>query len=433
MQAIIERCAGIDIGKKFITVCVLIGTADAEPTAAKRMFGTFNAELEELRNWLREQECTHVAMESTGPYWQPVFNILEDAFVVVLANGEQVKARRGHKTDWKDCAGLADLLRHGMIRPSFIPPRVIRELRDLTRRRKRILGHGTSERNRIQKVLEDANVKLGSVLTDVFGASGQLILKALLEGKAGPAEMAELARGTARKKIPALVEALQAHRMSDHHRTMIRFSVEHLQFLEQQLQAVDAEILKKINEGGLEESFQLLQSIPGVQQDSAAAILAEIGPDLKTFPSAAHLSSWAGVCPGNTRSAGKERNRHITHGNRWLRTSLVECAWAASVKKNCFLRDRFWRLAGGGNRKRALMAIAHSLLGLIYIALTTRQPYQERGAIELDEAKRQRLIRHHIRRLGKLGICFSSRIQDYVTVDLRRGPRQARQPAPSGT
>ena len=245
--------------------------------------------------------------------------------------------------------------------------------------------------------------------------------------------MAQLARGTARKKIPALVEALQAHRMSDHHRTMIRLSVEHLQFLEQQLQAIDAEILKKINEAALDEAFRLLQSIPGVQQDSAAAILAEIGPDLKTFPSAAHLSSWAGVCPGNTRSAGKERNPHVTHGNRWLRTSLVECAWAASVKKNCFLHDRFWRLAAGGNRKRALMAIAHSLLGLIYVALTTRQPYQERGAIELDEAKRQRLIRHHIRRLGKLGICFSSRVQDYVTVDLRRGPRHGHPPVLSST
>lgn len=174
MQAIIERCAGIDVGKKFITVCVLIGTGDAEPSSEKRMFGTFNAELAALRDWLCEQGCTHVAMESTGPYWQPVFNILEDAFVVVLANGEQVKARRGHKTDWKDCTGLADLLRHGMIRPSFIPPRAIRELRDLTRRRKRILGHGTSERNRIQKVLEDANVKVGNVLMDIFGASGQL-------------------------------------------------------------------------------------------------------------------------------------------------------------------------------------------------------------------------------------------------------------------
>jgi transposase len=312
MQAIVERCAGIDVGKKFITVCVLIGTADAEPSAEKRMFGTCNAELEELRKWLREQECTHVAMESTGPYWQPVFNILEDAFLVVLANGEQVKARRGHKTDWKDCAGLADLLRHGMIRPSFIPPRAIRELRDLTRRRKRILGHGTSERNRIQKVLEDANVKLGSVLTDVFGASGQLILKALLEGKAGPAEMAELARGTARKKIPLLVEALQAHRMSNHHRTMIRFSVEHLQFLEQQLQAVDAEILKKINEGGLQESFQLLQSIPGVQQDSAAAILAEIrsGPEDVSLRCSSEFVG--GSLPGQhtKRRQRTERSRH---------------------------------------------------------------------------------------------------------------------------
>jgi transposase len=422
MRAIIERCAGIDVGKTFVTVCVLIGAADMEPSSEKRMFGTFNADLQALRGWLFEQRCTHVVMESTGPYWRPIFNMLEDAFVVVLANGEQVKARRGHKTDWKDCAGLADLLRHDMIRPSFIPPRAVRELRDLTRRRKRVLGAGTSERNRVQKVLEDANVKLGSVLTDVFGASGQLMLEALLQGQASAADMAELARGTARKKIPAIVEALEGHRMSDHHRTMIRFSLDHLKFLEQQLQEIDRAILRKINESGFEPAFQLLQSIPGVQQDSAATILAEIGPDLKAFPSAAHLSSWAGVCPGNCRSAGKEKNSHVNHGNVWLRTALVECAWAASVKKNCFLHDRFWRLASG-NRKRALVAIAHGLLILIYKSLTTGQPYQEMGAAELDEAKRQRLIRHHIRRLGRLGICFSSRMQDYVIVDARYGPR----------
>jgi transposase len=271
----------------------------------------------------------------------------------------------------------------------------------------------------VQKVLEDANIKLASVLTDVFGASGQLMLEALLEGRATPAEIADLARGTARKKIPAITEALQNHRMNDHHRTMIRLSVEHLKFLEQQLQQIDGEILRKISESGFEHSFQLLQSIPGVQQDSAAVLLAEIGPDVRPFPSAAHLSSWAGVCPGNHRSAGKEKDPHINRGNQWLRTALVECAWAANAKKTCFLRERFWRLAAG-NRKRALVAIAHALLVLAYNALATGKPYQEQGTIELDEAKRRRLIRHHIRRLGKLGICFSSRLQDYVAVDLRR-------------
>jgi transposase len=306
-----------------------------------------------------------------------------------------------------------------MIRPRFIPPRAIRELRDLTRRRKRILGDASSERNRVQKVLEDANIKLSSVLTDVFGASGQLMLEALLEGKATPAEIADLARGTARKKIPAITEALQNHRMSDHHRTMIRLSVDHLRFLEQQLQQIDGEIRRKIDESGLEQAFHLLQSIPGVQQDSAAVLLAEIGPDVRPFPSAAHLSSWTGVCPSNHRSAGKEKDPHINHGNRWLRTALVECAWAASVKKDCFLRERFWRLAVG-NRKRALIAIAHALLILIYNVLATGEPYRECGAVELDEAKRRRLIRHHIRRLGRLGVCFSSRMQEYVAVDLRR-------------
>jgi transposase len=368
MKAIIERCTGIDVGKKFITACILIGSADMEPTSEKRLFGIFNADLEALRIWLLDRGCTHVVMESTSPYWKPIFNILEENLTVVLANSEQVKARRGHKTDRKDCAGLAELLRHGLVRPSFIPPRPVRELRDLTRRRKRILGDASSERNRVQKVLEDGNIKLGSVLTDVFGASGQLMLQALLEGKSSAREIAELARGTARKKIPAITEALQSHRMTDHHRSIIRLSVEHMRFLEQQLQHIDQEILGKIKASGFQHAFELLQSIPGVQQDSAATILAEIGPDASPFPSAGHLSSWAGVCPGNHRSAGKEKDPHINHGNRWLRTTLVECAWAASAKKHCFLRDRFWRLAAG-SRKRALVAIAHALLILIYNAL----------------------------------------------------------------
>jgi transposase len=261
-------------------------------------------------------------MESTGSYWKPVFNVLEDAVRVYLANPQEVKNRKGHKTDDKDGWWLAHLLRHAMIQPSFIPPRAIRELRDLTRRRKRLLGNSTSERNRVQKVLEDANVKLGNVLSDVFGASGQLMLDALLEGQATPEQVAQLAQRKAKKKIPQIIAALEGHQMSAHHRQLIRYSLEHLQFLEDQILKLDNDIGAKIREAQLEPQWQLLQTVPAIRETSAAAILAETGGDMTTFPSVKHLSSWAGLCPGNNRSAGKNKSSRTTGGNPWLRSSL---------------------------------------------------------------------------------------------------------------
>ncbi|HEY1576574.1 MAG TPA: IS110 family transposase [Terracidiphilus sp.] len=407
IPAVIERCAGIDVGKTFLTVCLLTGPADGEPKAETRKFGTFHADLQALCRWLTEERCTRVVMESTGSYWKPVFSVLEDSVDVALANGQDVKGRKGHKTDWNDCRWLAHLLRHGLIRASFIPPKPVRELRDLTRRRKQILSNAVSERNRVQKVLEEANVKIGSVLTDVFGVSGQLILEALLAGKATLEEIADLARHTARRKIPEIIQSLEGNRLDGHYRMLIRLSLEHLAFLEQQLQQIDAEILLRAERPEFRQAFQLLQTVPGIKQDGAASILAEIGPNMAQFPSEAHLSSWAGVCPGNNCTGGKAKPARIPRGNRWLRTTLVECAWAASKTKDCFLRDRFWRLAARG-KKRALVAIAHTVLVLIYRSLSTGQPYQERGAVEVNERKRKRLIQHHVRRLGRLGIAVSS-------------------------
>jgi transposase len=411
ISAAIERCAGIDVHKKFLAVCVMVGPLEGEPRVEKRRYGTTVTELNELRGWLRERGVTHVVMESTGSYWKPVFNVLEEAVKVYLANPQEVKNRKGHKTDDKDGWWLAHLLRHAMIHPSFIPPRVIRELRDLTRRRKRLLGDSTSERNRVQKILEDANVKLGNALSDVFGASGQLMLDALLQGQATPEQVAQLAQRKARKKIPQIIAALEGHQMGPHHRKMIRYSLEHLQFLEEQIVKLDDDIGAKIREGQLEPQWQLLQSVPAIRETSAATILAETGGEMTPFPSVKNLASWAGVCPGNNRSAGRNKSSRTTGGNPWLRSSLVQCSWPASVKRNCFLKEKFWRIVSKSrdhNKGPAVIAVAHTLLQLIFQVLSTGKPYEERGLPPLDERQRNRMIRHHVRRLGKLGIAIHS-------------------------
>ena len=405
ISAEIERCAGIDIGKQRLAICIMIGPLAGEPRVEIREYATTNTELQRVRDWLLEEGITHVVMESTGSYWKPIFNVLEDAVRVYLANPREVKNRRGHKTDKKDSWWLAHLLRHAMIEPSFVPPRGLRELRDLTRRRRKMIGHATSERNRVEKILQDANVKLSSALSDIFGTSGQLMLEALLEGKAQPEQMAAFAKRRAKQKIPEIIAALEGHRMNDHHRKMIRYSLDHLEFLERHILTLDEEIVAKMRELGYQPEWELLQSPPGFRDISAANVLAEVGPDMQQFGSEKHLGSWAGLCPGNNRSAGKSKDSRTTRGNRWLRAALTECSWGAVAKKNCFLKTKFWRLASKKQRKQpALVAVAHTLLLLVYQVLKTRQPYQERGQPLLDEQQKNRIIRHHVRRLGKLGV-----------------------------
>jgi transposase len=408
IPAVIERCAGIDVGKKFLAVCVMTGPASQEGTAAQtRKFLTVRSDLEALRKWLQAEGCTHAVMESTGVYWKPVLNVLEDdpeySLKVVLANPQQVKAVTGHKTDPHDARWLAHLLRHGMIRPSFIPPRPIRELRDFTRRRKQMIGIAADERNRVQKVLEDANVKIGDVLSDVFGLSGQMMLEALVNGLNGNGQpsafdVAQLAQGQARKKLEQLTAALEGHQMRASHRTLIRHAMRHMAFLAEEIDELDRDIGKLIEETNLTQAYELLQTIPGIRSQAAATILAESGPDMKQFPRAENFSSWSGLAPGNNESAGKRKRAPAMKGNPHIKTALVEAAWSASRTKQSEFEDRYQRLKTRLGHKRALVATAHHLALQIYQVLGGSVPYQSRRG-GLNPRAVKRLVRHHTRRL----------------------------------
>lgn len=405
ISAVIERCAGIDVGKKFLAVCVMTGPPQESATAEVRKFGTIRAELVRVREWLKSEGCTHVVMESTGVYWKPVLNILEDdseyRLEIVLANAQQVKAVTGHKTDPHDAQWLAHLLRHGMIRPSFIPPRAQRELRDLTRRRKQMVRSAAEERNRVQKVLEDANVKIGDVLSDVFGLSGQLMLEALVAGQSSVGEVVQLARGNARKKIADLTAALEGHQMRDSHRFLITRAMRHMAFLADEIEALDQEIARSIGSPNLSQANQLLQTIPGIRTQAAAAMLAEAGPNMKQFPGASHFSSWSGVAPGNNESAGKRKRAPTLRGSPHMKTALVESAWSASRTNGSEFQDRYQRLQPRIGHKRAIMAVAHALALRIHQVLASGVPYQQARSAE-SQSSIKRLIRHHSRRLKHL-------------------------------
>ena len=404
ISAVLECCAGIDVGKKWIAVCVLTGPANGDAQVQTRKFETTNQCLERLCEWLVECGCTHVVMESTGEYWRPIFNVLEEAtdLEIILANAQQVKGLRGHKTDPKDAHWLAHLLRHGMIRPSYIPPLPIRQLRDLTRRRKQLVRNGAQERNRVQKVLESANIKLGNVLTDVFGVSGQLMIDQLLEGNASVEEIADLAQKSARKKIPQIRASLEGHRMNALHRRLINLSLDHMALLEEQITTLDEEIVQHIKTHGLEKPYQILQTIPGVKEEAAASLLAEFGPDMNVFGNAKKLSSWAGVAPGNNESAGKKKRAPALRGNPWVRSTLTESAWSASRKKESEFQNEYQRFKPRLGHKRAIVAVAHSLAETIFEVLSTGEPYTKPGASPMPDTKAASLIRHHTRRIKKL-------------------------------
>lgn len=403
IQAVIERCAGIDVGKKTLAVCVMTGPSDGEPHAETREYGTVVSELERLSQWLDENGCTHVVMESTGWYWKPVFNVLEENFTIVLANPSEVRQRRGHKTDFNDAAWLAHLLRHAMLRSSFIPPRPVRELRDLTRRRKQLVRTGVQEKNRLQKALEEGNVQISSVLSDVTGQSGLAIVEAVLEGGTDPAEIAKLAIGRAKNKRWAIQAAVERDQLTDSQKSLIRHSLTHLRFLAAEIEGLDEEIRAKIERNGWQRPFDLLMSLPGVDETTAASMLAELGPDASAFPSAAQLSSWAGLCPGNNVSAGVSKSCRTTKGNRWLRDTMTEAAWAGSHKKGSVLQMKYRRLAPRRGKNRAVIAVAHTLLVIAYCVLTRGVPYRRGEEEAAKQRHRRRSIIYHTRCLAKLG------------------------------
>lgn len=402
VPAVIERCAGIDVGKREIAVAVITGPADQDGEVKTRAYGTTVPELEKLRQWLVEQGCTSVAMESTGSYWIPVKNILEGSFQIVLVCARKQKPARGEKTDFRDARNLAHLHRHGLLKGSFLPPRAQVELRDLTRRRKKLLSNLSAEKNRIQKVLETANVKIGNIVSDVFGVSGQAMVSVLISGQQITVEqIADLSKRRLRQRIPELTEALQRHQMNDHHRWLIRQSVEHAVLLDRQLEELETRIEENIKPW--KQQYELLQTIPGIKAMTAATILAEIGGDISHFETAKNLSSWVGICPGNNRSAGKSKHSRIKKGNKFLLAALVQAGWAASRKQNSIFQRKFHRWMGRLGEAKANVAIAHNLLELIYVILKSGLPYQEPDSGQMYEREKQKLARHHAKRLRQLG------------------------------
>jgi transposase len=400
MQTLVERGCGLDVHQATVVACLLIILKNGKAQKQIRTFGTTTRELMSLREWLLSEGCTHVAMESTGVYGKPVYAILEGGFEMVVANAQHVKKVPGRKTDVKDAEWIAELLCHGLLRSSFVPPKPIRELRDLTRYRRKLVESRSAEGNRLLKLLETANIKLASVATDVFGVSGQLMLHALVRGSAPPQQMAELAKGLLRKKIPELELALEG-KVEEHHRFLLSVQLRRLQAVEEDLGVLEHRIQEKLKPYAAE--LTLLDEIPGVDATLAAGIIAEMGVDMSVFGSVSQLASWAGLCPGNNESGGKRKSSRIPKGNVYLKTALVEAANAAAKAKGTYLRDKFYRLKARRGYKRAAVAVAHKILVAIYHMFSHRVCYNELGDLYLDKLNKHHLTRNLVHRLEHLG------------------------------
>jgi transposase len=441
MDLLHRCCAGLDVHKDTVVACVRRLDERDRPHREVRTFPTVTAGLLDLLAWLQSHGVSHAAMESTGVYWKPVWNILEGHLELLLVNAEHIKQVPGRKTDVRDCEWIAQLLQHGLLRASFVPPQPIRDLRELTRQRTQLAAEKASASNRIQKVLEDANIKLGSVASDVLGKSGRAMLEDLIAGVSDPERLAEHARGRMRSKREPLRAALRG-RVSANHRFLLRLHLDHVTQLEGLMERLERRVAELIDGDrppdpppeaaaepaaeaaagplpevaagppdrapkasgpvGLWQAVLLLMTIPGISRRTAEVVIAEIGTDMSRFVTSGHLASWAGLCPGNDESAGRRRSGRTRHGDKWLRAALVQSAWAASHTKT-YLAAQYHRLAKRRGKKKALVAVAHSLLGIIYQVLTKGEAYRELGADYLDKLAPERLTRQLVKRLESLG------------------------------
>ena len=400
MEAIVERTCGLDVHQATVVACLLVGAADRKPRKEVRTFGTMTPDLVRLREWLRAEGCTHVGMESTGIYWMPVYMMLEGEFELVVGNATHIRQVPGRKTDVKDSEWIADLVRHGLIRRSFVPPKPLRELRDLLRYRRKLVESQTAERNRMLKLLETANIKLATVASNVFGVSGRRMLRALLEGTLTPEQMAELAKGSLRKKLTVLASALDG-RVEDHHRFLLSMQLERMEEVEATIKKLDERIDEKLVP--YQEQHKRLTQIPGVDRIGAAVIIAELGVDMSVFPTVRHAAAWAGVCPGNNESAGKRKGTPGRRGNTHLTTALVQAAVCASRTKGTYLKEKYWKLKARRGPMRAALAVAHKILIAAYHMLATGADHKDLGPTHLDRLSITTTKNSLVKRLERLG------------------------------
>lgn len=401
MRTVYQVCCGIDVHKKNLVACLIAVNEQGQAQRTIRECATVTAALLELADWLAQAGCRHVAMESTGVYWKPVYNLLEGQCDILVVNAQHLKRVPGRKTDVRDAEWIAELLQHGLLQGSFIPGAEQRSWRDLTRYRRTLVEDRTRILNRIQQVLEDANLKLGDVVSSMKGLSARRILDALIDGQTNPALLANLAMGRLRHKRAELEQALKGN-LKAHHRFMLAEYLAHVDYLDEAVEHVNQQLDRLLKD--LEAELALLDTIPGISQRTAQVILAELGSDLTRFPNAKHLASWAGLCPGNNESAGQRQSARTRHGNTALRQALIEAAHAATRRRDTYFHVQFRRLAARRGVNRALVAVAHSLLTVIYHVLTKRQPYQELGSNYFDERDRTVLTRKLLKRLATLGV-----------------------------
>jgi transposase len=400
MEVLYPRCAGLDVHQKTVVACARLAAGSTVEQSVQR-FETTTRGLLELHDWLQERGCTHVAMESTGVYWKPVWHVLEGSFALVLGNASHIRNVPGRKSDVSDAVWIADLLAHGLIRGSFVPPTAIQELRDLTRTRKQLVREIAQHTQRIQKTLEDANVKLTGVISSVLGQSGRAILRALIAGETDPERLVELTQGRLKASREQLVEALRG-RVRDHHRFLLQLHLSQIEALEAAVQQIEARLGVRLEP--FRVGAQLLSTIPGVSDVTAHVLVAEIGVDMSRFPSAQHLISWAGLCPRSDESAGKRRSTRIRKGAPWLKATLVQAAWAAARKNDSYLRAQYLRIKARRGPMKAVIAVAASMLTAAYWMLRRGVPYHDLGSAHFDTADRHKLTRRLLRRLEQLGL-----------------------------